>query len=109
MFFSMLWKSRRMPAVVLTLAGVVALAGCAEIYTRDDFTSRVDGKSMEAVRAAVGTPVKVDEGEAGSVMWTYERRTIDIENKNKRDKRTVLVFTTSTTDGGGQVSEVRFE
>ncbi len=108
MFSSTIWKSRRL-VKVLALAGLVALGGCAEIYTRDDFTTRVDGKSMEDVRAIVGKPLKVDEDEVGVVMWTYERRTIDIENKNKRDKRTVLVFTNTVSDDGARVSEVRFE
>ena len=109
MSFSILWKSRHKAAAVLALAGVFALAGCAEIYTRDDFTARVDGKSMEDVRATVGKPAKVDDGEAGVVVWTYERRTVDIENKNKRDSRSVLVFTTPASDDGARVSEVRFE
>jgi len=109
MFFSMARKSRQRLAVVLALAGIVAVAGCAEIYTRDDFTARVDGKSMEDVRTLIGKPLQVDQGEAGTVMWTYERRTIDIENKNKMDKRTVLVFTAPASNDGTKVREVRFE
>jgi hypothetical protein len=109
MSFSMSWNSRHKLATVLALAGVVALAGCAEVSTRDDFTAKVDGKSMKDVRAAVGKPSKVDEAEAGTVMWTYERRTLDIENKNKRDDRTILVFTTPAADDAAKVSEVRFE
>jgi hypothetical protein len=96
-------------AAVLALTGIVALAGCAEIHTRDDFTAKVDGKSMDDVRSVIGKPMKVDEGEAGAVVWTYARRTIDIENKNKRDERTVLVFTAPASNGGTRVSEVRFE
>ena len=109
MFSSMFWKTGHRLAAVLALAGAVALGGCTEIYTRDDFTTKVDGKSMEDVRAAVGKPLKVEEAEAGVVMWTYERRTVDIENKNKLDKRTVLVFTTPGVADGAKVSEVRFE
>jgi hypothetical protein len=109
MFSAMAWKSRHRLAAVVALAGIVAVAGCTEIHTRDDFTAKVDGKSMQDVRAVIGKPLTVDEGEAGSVMWTYERRTIDIENKNKRDARTVVVFTAPASDGGGTVSQVRFE
>ncbi len=109
MVSSTIWNSRHTLAVGLALAGLLSLGGCAEIYTRDDFTTKVDGKSMEDVRAIVGKPLKVDEDEVGVVMWTYERRTIDIENKNKRDKRTVLVFTNTVSDDGARVSEVRFE
>jgi hypothetical protein len=102
------WKRRHQLATVFALVGSVALAGCAEIYTRDDFTAKVTGKSMEDVRSAVGKPLKVDEGKAGAVTWTYEGRTIDIENKNSRDNRAILVFTTPA-DGQPRVSEVRFE
>jgi hypothetical protein len=107
--FTIAWRPRRKLAPVLALVGIVALAGCAEIYTRDDFRAKVDGKSMEDVRTVIGKPSKVDEGEAGAVMWTYEQRTIDIEQKNKRDERTVLVFTERAAGDGARVSEVRFE
>src|SRR4051794_33996763 len=105
----MFWKSRHRLPAVLALAGLVALAGCAEVYTRDDFTAKVNGRSMADVRAAVGKPLNVEEGEAGAVIWTYAQRTIDIDNKNKLDKRTVLVFSASASADSGKVSEVRFE
>ena len=109
MSLSISCKSRHTLAAVMALTGVMALAGCAEIHTREDFTAKVDGKSMQDVRAVVGKPLKVDDSEAGRVMWIYERRTINIENKNKLDPRTVLVFTAPIADDGGRVSEVRFE
>ena len=109
MILSMAWRPWRRIALVLAFAGIMAIAGCAEIYTRDDFRANVDGKSMEDVRTMIGKPLRVDAGEAGEVKWTYERRTIDIENKNRRDERTVVVFTASAPDGGATVSEVRFE
>lgn len=63
---------------------------------------------MEQVRKTVGNPKHVVEGEAGEVMWTYERRAIDIDNGNKRDDRTVIVFG-APSHGSGTVTEVRFE
>ena len=102
-------KSPRGWAAILAFAGILAMTGCAESYTREDFTGKVNGKSMQDVRSEIGKPVKVDEDEAGVVKWTYERRTIDIENKNKWDERTVVVFTAPASGREPMVSEVRFE
>ena len=106
---AMMWKSPRGWAAVLAIAGILAITGCAETFTREDFTGKVNGKSMQDVRSEIGKPAKVDADEAGTVRWTYERRTIDIENKNKWDERAVVVFTAPASGSEATVSEVRFE
>jgi hypothetical protein len=106
---SMASKLSHRLVAVLAVAGVFSLAGCSEVYTRDDFKAKVDGKSMDDVRAEIGKPVQAQQDAAGTTVWVYERRTIDIENKNKRDNRTVLVFTAPAPGGKSMVSEVRFE
>lgn len=93
---------------VIIAAGFV-LAGCAEKYSRSDFETLVKDKSKMEVVAALGKPSERDPSKPGRVEWTYESRTFNIDNQNRFDRKTIVVFSPASSDGTLKVREVLFE
>lgn len=91
--------------VIATLAGV----GCGDIHARSEFTGLVMGKSEEEVVSKVGKPAAVDAGNPDRVTWTFNSTTFDVDNQNKRDSKTVVVFQRSAATGKLSVAEVSFK
>lgn len=93
----------------LLFALVIAVAGCGELLSREDFVSRVQDKSTAEVQKALGKPDAIDESVPGTVRWTYESKTFHTEGGTKRDKKTVVVFRQG--DGGtpAKMAEVVYE
>ena len=89
------------------LAASFVLAGCSGVSSRDDFAARVKDKSEQEVKKEIGTPAAVDSSKPDRVTWTYTSRTFNLENKNKVDPKTVVVFTPA--GGKLKVAEVVFE
>jgi len=69
--------------------------------SRDEFRTKVAGKTEDEVTANVGKPDSTEEAN-GEVRWVYERRTRRPDNADT-DRRVVLVFR------NGRVAEVAFE
>ena len=67
-------KSAAPPPVVVTEP-----VGVKRIYTREEFTRLVIGKSSDEIEASVGKPNMTSEA-AGEITWTYFHPTVDPEN-----------------------------
>ncbi len=92
----------------LAVAALV-LAGCGEIYDRNDFTKLVVGKSEQEVTKGVGKPAVVDSSNPDRVTWTYNAVTFDLEKSNRRDPKTIVVFTRDAAKGTLRAAEVKYE
>ena len=93
-------------AAILTVS--LVLGACSERTNREDFASLIKGKTEQEVRKNAGKPDSVDETNKGRHVWTYNSRTFDIQQQNKFDARTVVIFTPSP-EGKMVVGEVKFE
>ena len=106
MFDSMISKWGRIAAV---MALGVALSACSEMLSREDFAARVKDKSDLEVKREVGTPAAINEIAPDQVAWTYNSRTFNVEERNKFDTKTVVVFSKAGTDGKLRAVDVKFE
>jgi hypothetical protein len=96
-------------AAMSLLAASFALAGCSEMLSRSDFTTRVKDKSDAEVAKLVGKPSAVDESKPERVTWIYSSRTFNIDAGNKFDTKAIVVFNKKASDGKLVVSDVTFE
>ncbi len=76
----------------LLLAGALLLAACGDIHSRADFNTMVMNKSEEEVKSAAGKPAEIDNSNPDRVVWTYKLETFDVDNANKRDAKTMVIF-----------------
>lgn len=76
----------------MTFFLAIALAGCGNTYSRDDFMTGVMGKSEQEVKTQYGAPAAVDEANPDRVTWTYKRETFDLANQNRIDSKTTVIF-----------------
>ena len=75
------------------------LAGCgASDYPRGQFSGYVIGKTEDQIVAQVGKPTSVDNSNPAAPVWTYAKKTFDVDNNNKGDDK-VLVFMKKGADG----------
>ncbi len=72
------------------------------LLSRDEFRTKVAGKTESEVTASVGKPVSTEEAN-GEIRWVYEQGTRDLENPMERHNRVVVTFR------NGRVAEVTFE
>ena len=100
--------SLRAATAAAVLAATLALAACGERTNREDFTTLINGKTAEQVRKDAGKPDSIEEASAERHVWTYTSRTFDIQQMNKMDNKTIVVFTRSP-EGKMVVAEVKFE
>jgi hypothetical protein len=98
----------RAAATAAILAVCLVFAGCSERMNREDFATQLKGKTEQEVLKNAGKPNTVDDKTGTRHVWTYTSRTFDVNNKNKFDDRTVVIFTPSA-EGKMVVAEVKFE
>ena len=99
----------RAAAVGIAVAAMLGLAGCQPVQTRDDFKGTVMHKSPAEVEDRVGKPHAVDETDPTKIVWIYNEVTFDIENNNKRDPKTRVIFTRQEAASKPSVVDVDFE
>ena len=95
-------------AIVLVIA-VQFMFGCGQFFGRDDFTGYVMNKTAAEVAAKVGKPATVDDSNPERVIWTYQSITYDLQDHNKKDARTLVIFRRDAPGGQLKVAEVKFE
>ena len=98
----------RTAATAAFLATCLVLGACSERTNREDFTSQLMRKTEPEVLKYLGKPATVDDKKGDRHVWTYTSRTFDVQNNNKFDDRTIVIFTPSA-EGKMAVSEVKFE
>lgn len=93
-------------------AAIVALClvagACSERVNREDFATQLRGKTEAETLKFAGKPSSVDDESADRHLWTYTDRTFDVNNQNKFDAKTIVIFTRSA-EGKLVVTEVKFE
>lgn len=99
----------RFTSSVVAMALAFAFAGCSEMLSRDDFIARVKDKSDTEVAQLVGKPAAVDSNSPDQVTWTYKSKTFNIQEGNKFDPKTVVVFSKAASDGKLKATDVRFD
>lgn len=96
-------------ATAAAILGVcLAFGACSEKMNRDDFAQQLKGKTEQEVLKNAGKPNTRDDTKADRHVWTYTARTFDVQNQNKFDAKTVVIFSPST-EGKMVVAEVLFE
>ena len=98
----------RTAATALAFAACLALGACSERTNREDFSSLIKGKTEQEVLKNAGKPANVEEPSNSRHVWTYNSRTFDVQNGNKFDSKTIVIFAPSP-EGKMVVAEVKFE
>ena len=94
----------------LTVGAVAVLVGaCGPTggYQRGLFQGYVVGATEAEIESKVGKPDSVDNKDAKSPRWVYNKKTFDPDNANQVDARTIVVFQQSA-DGKLKGSDVIF-
>jgi hypothetical protein len=94
---------------VAAIAATLVFSGCSEMMSRDDFAARVRDKSDAEVAKLVGKPAVVETTAPDQVAWVYNSKTFNVEERNKFDTKTVVVFAKSQSDGKLKAVDVKFE
>jgi hypothetical protein len=97
----------RLSRAAAVAAAALMLTACAERMSRSDFEARVMDRAEHEVRKEIGKPAGVDTA-GDAVKWVYVKRTFNIDDGNKFDNRTIVVFSPAR-DGSLTAREVRFE
>ena len=100
--------ARAFGAIVLVISMQI-MAGCGQFFGRDDFTGYVMNKTAAEVAAKVGKPATVDDSNPERVIWTYQSITYDLQDHNKKDARTLVIFRRDAPGGQLKAAEVKFE
>ena len=96
------------PGLAAAILGL-ALSGCSEMYSHDDFVNRVKDKSESEVVAEVGKPASVDKSDPARVTLTYLSRTFGTGTQTTLDKQAIVVLTPAAPGGPLKVSDVLFK
>jgi hypothetical protein len=99
---------KRFALVAALVVPILMIAGCGDIYSRGDFTTKVMNKSEPEVIKEIGKPSNVDNSNPDRVIWTYTGKTFDIENQNTRDAKTMLILEHKGAAGALMVTNVEF-
>lgn len=97
---------RALSAAALVLP-LLALPGCGDIYSRDDFTKGVLNQSTQDVEKVYGKPAEIDSHDPNRVIWIYTHETFDLQNQNSRDSKTMVIFE-QQPDGKLKATKVEF-
>jgi len=108
MFHSNKDNPLRPVAKAVILAICLVLSACSERINRDDFVTLLKGKTEQEVLKIEGKPTTVDDKNAERHVWAYASRTFDVNNQNKMDAKTIVVFSPSA-EGKMVVTQVLFE
>ena len=95
-------------AAAALLAVCLVLGACAERTNREDFSTLLKGKTEQEVLKVAGKPAAVEDKRADHHVWTYTSRTFDVNNQNKMDAKTIVIFSPST-EGKMVVTQMQFE
>ena len=95
-------------ATTAILAICLVFGGCSERTNREDFASLLKGKTEQEVMKVAGKPDTVEDKAADRHVWTYHLRTFDVNNKNKFDAKTIVIFSPSA-EGKMVMTEMQFE
>jgi len=98
----------RNAATAALLATCLVVSACSERVNREDFSQMTKGKTEPEVLKYAGKPDAKDEQKGDLHVWTYKHRTFDVQNSNKFDDKTVVIFSPAA-DGKMAVAEVKFE
>jgi hypothetical protein len=101
-------KSKVVSAAVAVTLGI-ALSACSEMLSREDFAARVKDKSDKEVAQSIGKPAQVETSGDDQVTWTYNSKTFNIEERNKFDSKTIVVFSKTAADGQLRAVDVKYE
>jgi hypothetical protein len=93
---------------LLLIVAALAAAGCGQIFSREDLTTAVMGKSEQEVNQQLGKPDAVDDRNPEHVTWTYNHKTFDLGNQNKVDSKTMLLFEGGRGSASRHVTKVDF-
>jgi hypothetical protein len=86
----------------------VVLGACSERMNREDFATQLRGKTEQEVLKNAGKPATRDDAKGDRHVWTYASRTFDVQNNNKFDAKTIVIFSPSA-EGKLVVAQVLFE
>ena len=98
----------RTAATAAILAACLVFSACSERVNREDFAQQLKNKTEPEVLKYAGKPDAKDEKRGDRHVWTYNHRTFDVQNNNKFDDKTLVIFTPSA-EGKMAVGEVKFE
>ena len=98
----------RAAATAAILAISLVLGACSERTNREDFVTLLKGKTEQEVLKVVGKPNTADDKSGERHVWTYTSRTFDVNNQNKFDAKTIVIFSPSA-EGKMVVTQVLFE
>ena len=71
--------------------------------------SAVEDKSEDEVVKSIGKPTTVDAKDPKHVTWTYFAKTVDVDNHNKRDAKTLLIFEPEPATSKLRVIDIKYE
>ena len=108
MFHSNINSPLRAAATAVILAICLVFGACSERMNRDDFATLLKGKTEQEVLKLEGKPTTVDDKSSQRHVWTYTSRTFDVNNQNKMDAKTIVIFSPSA-EGKMVVTQVLFE
>ena len=108
MFHTNIDAHLRAAATAAILAVCLVFGACSEKTNREDFVTLIKGKTEQEVLKNTGKPATVDDKSKDRHVWTYASRTFDVNNQNKFDAKTVVIFTRSP-ENKMVVTEVKFE
>lgn len=98
------WK--RVACAAVFAVTPLLMTACGDVYSRDEFVTAVMGKSEDTVSQKFGKPASVDASSPERVIWIYRRETFDLNNQNRRDSKTIVIF--EEHDGERMVTKVEF-
>ena len=104
----MICKTSKLWRNVAAAFALLALVGCGERMSREDFQTRVQNANETEVRKKLGKP-DASQSAGDEKVWVYNQKTFNVEKGNTFDARTLVVFKSGAGGGEARVSEVRFE
>ena len=93
----------------LVLVPLLLVSGCGNVYSREDFTKAVVGKSDEEVQQQFGKPDAVESSGAEKVTWVYNHKTFDLAHQNKMDAKTIVTLERLSDAGKSSATRVDFD
>ncbi len=99
---------RNLGTALLT-AATLAMAGCGDVYVHEEFDKMTLNKSDVEVTNMIGRPTAVDANNPKHVIWTYYAKTVDTDNQNKRDTKTLLILEPDATTHNLKVVKVEYQ
>ena len=108
MFRTSIDNPLRAAATAAILAICLVFGACSERMNREDFVTLLKGKTEQEVLKIEGKPTTVDDKKSDRRVWTYTSRTFDVNNQNKMDAKTIVIFSQSA-EGKMVVTQVLFE